>query len=91
MFQITDATQQPITRTASLVSLVCALWSLIYGGIYIMRFWTMRSMYKASSWAQEAQKTETYIFWNIWVLLSLPAVWLAWYDLAEHHESLPPR
>jgi hypothetical protein len=31
---------------------------------------------------QEAQKTETAIFWNVWVLLALPGVWLAWSVLA---------
>jgi hypothetical protein len=31
---------------------------------------------------QEAQKTETDIFWNVWVLLALPGVWLAWSVLA---------
>ena len=28
--------------------------------------------------SQEAQKTKTVIWWNIWVLLAMPAVWLAW-------------
>ena len=28
--------------------------------------------------AQEAQKSKTIIFWNIWVLLAMPAIWLAW-------------
>lgn len=27
---------------------------------------------------QEAQKTRTSILWNCWVLLAMPAVWLAW-------------
>lgn len=27
---------------------------------------------------QEAQKTKTVIWWNIWVLLAMPAIWLAW-------------
>ena len=31
---------------------------------------------------QEAQKTETAIFWNVWVLLALPGIWLAWSVLA---------
>jgi len=29
--------------------------------------------------AQEAQKLRTRIFWNIWVLLAMPATWLTWY------------
>ena len=27
---------------------------------------------------QEAQKSRTGIFWNVWVLLAMPAAWLAW-------------
>ena len=27
---------------------------------------------------QEAKKTKTVIWWNIWVLLAMPAIWLAW-------------
>jgi hypothetical protein len=74
--------------------------SLSFGIVYIVRFDNMRSMYRASRWAevrrtpptlpstpthlrkQEAQKTETAIFWNVWVLLALPGVWLAWSVLA---------
>ncbi|KAJ7860393.1 hypothetical protein B0H14DRAFT_3446061 [Mycena olivaceomarginata] len=32
----------------------------------------------ASSFAKEAQKRTNSIWWNIWVLLAMPAVWLAW-------------
>ena len=98
MFQIPDASSDPVTRTAALLSLICALMSLSYGCIYILRFGTMRNMYKASRWAevcfpspvnmrilfmeplvcQEARKTNTVLFWNVWVLLAMPSVWLAW-------------
>ncbi|KAF7984351.1 hypothetical protein HWV62_15371 [Athelia sp. TMB] len=78
MFQIEPATSDPITRTAGLISLICALMSLIYGCMYIIRFSTMRTMYKASRWAEEARRTNTILWWNVWVLLAMPAVWLAW-------------
>jgi len=32
--------------------------------------------------SQEAHNSEAYIFWNVWVLLALPAVWLAWSVIA---------
>lgn len=82
LFQIQDAADDPLTRTAALCSLVSALMSLSFGIMYIVRFDNMRSMYRASRWAEEAQKTETAIFWNVWVLLALPGVWLAWSVLA---------
>ncbi|KAI0246780.1 hypothetical protein BJV78DRAFT_1286112 [Lactifluus subvellereus] len=107
LFQIQDAANDPLTRTASLCSLISALMSLSYGIMYIVRFGNMRSMYRASRWAEEAQKTETAIFWNVWVLLALPGIWLAWSVLAfviaimsfvwrtgangDKTSSLPPR
>ena len=68
--------------------------SLVYGCVYILRFRTMKDMYKAAKWAdvrrhnesllsvthirvQEAQR-DTSILWNVWVLLAMPVVWLAW-------------
>ncbi|KJA21607.1 hypothetical protein HYPSUDRAFT_202744 [Hypholoma sublateritium FD-334 SS-4] len=78
IFQIPDAAGDPVTRTLALMSLVCALMSLSYGCIYIVRFGTMRSMFHASRWAEEARKTNTSIWWNVWVLLATPAVWMAW-------------
>ncbi|OCH93266.1 hypothetical protein OBBRIDRAFT_338693 [Obba rivulosa] len=78
MFQIEDAADDPLTRSASLFSLVFGLMSLSYGCVYIVHFGTMRSMDRASRWAEEAQKSKTAIWWNIWVLLATPAVWLAW-------------
>lgn len=52
MFQIPSAASDPVTRTAALISLICALMSLSYGCMYIVRFGTMRSMYRASRWAE---------------------------------------
>ncbi|KAG2153506.1 uncharacterized protein EDB93DRAFT_220268 [Suillus bovinus] len=78
MFQNTEMSQDPVVRTAALLSLTSALMSLSFGCIYIVRFGTMRSMYKATRWAEEARKTTTFIWWNVWVLLAMPAVWLAW-------------
>lgn len=51
-FQIPDAAGDPVTRTLALMSLLCALMSLSYGCIYIVRFGTMRSMFHASRWAE---------------------------------------
>ncbi|KAG5644094.1 hypothetical protein DXG03_009113 [Asterophora parasitica] len=78
MFQIESAAADPIARYCALVSLLCALMSLLYGCMYIIRFASMRKTYKALEWAQEAQKTKTLIWWNVWVLLAMPATWLAW-------------
>ncbi|KAF9530921.1 hypothetical protein CPB83DRAFT_809825 [Crepidotus variabilis] len=78
MFQIPQAADDPITRTGALMSLMCGLLSLVYGCMYIVRFGQMRSMFHASRWAEQAGKTKTLIWWNVWVLLAMPAIWLAW-------------
>jgi len=52
IFQIPDAAGDPITRTAAILSLICSLMSLTYGCIYIVRFSTMRTMLRASKWAE---------------------------------------
>ncbi|KAG9118425.1 hypothetical protein FRC07_007072 [Ceratobasidium sp. 392] len=77
MFQV-QGSDQPVMRTAAIIALVCALWSLTFGCIYIVRFSTMRSMHKASRWAEEAQRHSTGIWWNVWVFLALPSVFLGW-------------
>ncbi|KAJ7476957.1 hypothetical protein B0H11DRAFT_2194740 [Mycena galericulata] len=78
MFQIPPAASDPVTRTTAMLSLVSALMSLCYGCVYIVRFSTMGSMYRASKFAEEARKTDTLIWWNVWTLLAMPAVFLAW-------------
>ncbi|KAF7358907.1 hypothetical protein MSAN_01231100 [Mycena sanguinolenta] len=78
MLQIDAAASDPVARTTAILSLISALMSLLFGSMYIMRFGTMRKMYKAASWAVEAQKETTSVMWNVWILLAVPAVWLAW-------------
>ncbi|KIJ91361.1 hypothetical protein K443DRAFT_686120 [Laccaria amethystina LaAM-08-1] len=81
ILQIPEASDDPITRSTALLSFICSLMSLSYGYIYIVRFGTMRSMYRASGWAEEVGRTNTAIWWNVWVLLAMPAVWMSWYYL----------
>ncbi|KAH9928875.1 uncharacterized protein B0H18DRAFT_232692 [Fomitopsis serialis] len=82
MFQVNDADDDPLTRSAALFGLIFALMSLIYGCVFIVQFGTMRTMDRASRWAEEAQRSKTSILWNIWVLLATPAIWLAWSMIA---------
>ncbi|KAG7093371.1 hypothetical protein E1B28_007053 [Marasmius oreades] len=78
LFQIPNAATDPVTRTAALLSLICAIMSLSYGCMYIVRFGSMRSMFRASRWAEEAQRSKTFLLWNVWVMLAMPAVWMSW-------------
>ncbi|TFK25135.1 hypothetical protein FA15DRAFT_591189, partial [Coprinopsis marcescibilis] len=78
ILQIDSAATDPLTRYTALASLLCALTSLLYGCMYIIRFGSMRKAHKAAEWALEARKSNTLIIWNVWVLLAMPAVWLSW-------------
>ncbi|KAJ3539089.1 hypothetical protein NMY22_g4892 [Coprinellus aureogranulatus] len=77
ILQIDAASEDPYSRYFALSSLICALISLLYGCVYIIRFGTMRKPYKAAEWALEAKKSKVF-YWNVWVLLAMPAVYLAW-------------
>ncbi|TFK20232.1 hypothetical protein FA15DRAFT_600104 [Coprinopsis marcescibilis] len=51
ILQIDAAANDYLTRYTALASLICALMSLLYGCMYIIRFGTMRTPYKAAEWA----------------------------------------
>lgn len=51
MFQIQGAADDPITRYVAFWSLICALLSVLYGCLFIIRFSSMRKAYKAAEWA----------------------------------------
>ena len=51
ILQIQSAAEDPLTRYTALISLMCALISLLFGCMYIIRFGSMRKTYKAADWA----------------------------------------
>ena len=51
ILQIAGAADDPLTRYTALFSLMCALISLLFGCMYIIRFGSMRKSYKAAEWA----------------------------------------
>ena len=51
ILQIESAADDPLTRYTALFSLMCALISLLFGCMYIIRFGSMRKSYKAAEWA----------------------------------------
>ncbi|KAJ7894423.1 hypothetical protein B0H14DRAFT_2334399, partial [Mycena olivaceomarginata] len=78
MLQIDAAASDPIARTTAILSLISALMSVLFGSVYIIRFGTMRKLSRAAIWAEEARKGTASILWNVWILLAIPAIWLAW-------------
>jgi hypothetical protein len=51
ILQIQSAADDPLTRYFAIFSLICALISLLFGCMYIIRFGSMRKTYKAAEWA----------------------------------------
>ena len=50
--QIQVAATDAVIRNFALISLVCAMMSLLFGCMYIIKFGTMRKTHKAAEWAQ---------------------------------------
>ncbi|KAF8815765.1 hypothetical protein BYT27DRAFT_6655025 [Phlegmacium glaucopus] len=78
MLQIQSTADDPLTRYTALFSLLCALISLIFGCMFVVLFSSMRRIHRAAEWALEAKRTETSLWWNVWILLATPAIWLIW-------------
>jgi hypothetical protein len=50
MLQLTGIANDPVARHAALFSLICALMSLLYGCMYIIRFGSMKGARQAVEW-----------------------------------------
>ena len=50
LLQLDEVGLHPITRLAALLSLVCAFWSLLFGVLYIGRFYSLRGVEKGMNW-----------------------------------------
>ncbi|VDB83296.1 unnamed protein product [Peniophora sp. CBMAI 1063] len=79
LLALDGALNEPVTRTAGILSLVCALWSIVYSSVYIIRFAQMsKRLRRAAGWAEAARNSKINSLWNVWVLLAMPIVWLMW-------------
>ncbi|KXN83078.1 hypothetical protein AN958_01896 [Leucoagaricus sp. SymC.cos] len=78
VMQVDGAGNDPLTRSISITAMICALWSLVFGCIFIIRFGTMKRTHQGLEWCKETRKGAESILWNAWVLLAMPTVWLAW-------------
>lgn len=80
IFQIPDASDDPITRSIAFLALCRALSGIIYGPIFPIYFRGARSrtVHFAMLWSQEAKKLEKSAFWGPWIMLSLPTVATCW-------------
>ncbi|KAF5352600.1 hypothetical protein D9756_006335 [Leucocoprinus leucothites] len=77
LFQVDGAVNDPVTRSLAHWSLIMALWSIVYGCLYIIQFRRMRTDNIIIGWAMETEKPHI-VVWNTWFLLALPVVFLAW-------------
>ncbi|KAJ3574435.1 hypothetical protein NP233_g1755 [Leucocoprinus birnbaumii] len=88
LFQVDGASNDPVTRSLAHWALILALWSLVYGCLYVIQFRRMRNDHTIIGWAMEAKKPHA-ILWNTWVMLALPVVSLACHGLVhvENHRK----
>jgi hypothetical protein len=52
VLQVPGAGDDPVTRSAALIALVCALMSLLFGCLYVVRFGAMKRTHQALTWAE---------------------------------------
>jgi succinate dehydrogenase/fumarate reductase cytochrome b subunit len=57
LLQVDTAASDPLIRSSALLSLVCALMSLLYACMYIVRFPMMRKAHKALEWAEVSSRS----------------------------------
>jgi len=76
--QLEEAGLHPLTRLFALLSLECAFMSLLYSVLYLARFHSLRDVERGMNWIFAATQTSTRPYWNLWLFLALPTVWLAW-------------
>ena len=76
--QIESTANDPLIRYSALLSMICALMSLLFSCIYIIRFGTMRKPYKAE-WAQASSHSSNMLpgvrkikTWNFLECLGAP-------------------
>ncbi|TFK67822.1 hypothetical protein BDN72DRAFT_74966 [Pluteus cervinus] len=80
LLQIPTASFDDLTRSFGMFAFVCAMFSLTFGCSYVVRFASLKRPVEARTWVENIQRPDHHFqgFWNEWVLLSLPAVWLSW-------------
>lgn len=82
MFLIANTLQvagDQLIRSIAFLSLMCALISFLIGYAYTVHFGRMQEPYKAVLWAQEAKRTQMCIWWNVRIMLAMPAIWVTWF------------
>lgn len=73
-----DVAVIPIIRYPALISLFCAFISLTFGSIYVSKFSEMKRASVAAEFALETKQSSCPILFNAWIMLAMPASWLAW-------------
>lgn len=98
-----DVAVIPSIRYPALISLFCAFISLTFGSIYVSKFSEMKRASVAAEFAlvrrlqfylrkifnssQETKQPSCPILFNAWIMLAMPASWLAWH-VADYSVSL---
>ncbi|KAF9450594.1 hypothetical protein P691DRAFT_700896 [Macrolepiota fuliginosa MF-IS2] len=78
MFQIDSAAGDPVTRYLAFCSLILATFSLLFGCFFVIQFTRTHRVIMGMEWAWSDNPSNVDKFWNVGIVLSAPAVSLAW-------------
>ncbi|KAJ6523050.1 hypothetical protein B0H19DRAFT_1345705 [Mycena capillaripes] len=75
--QISSASYDPIVPTIVQLSIFCLFFGAIYAFILSMVFGRLEKV-KGLDWIQDAERSTQNVFWNPWVMQSIPLAWVIW-------------
>jgi len=78
MFQIPSIMNSSVLPIVAHFVLLCTMMSLIYTCLLGVYFEGWKSISTSEKWMQEVRTADPHTFWNVWVLISLPALWTCW-------------
>ncbi|TDL21380.1 hypothetical protein BD410DRAFT_789814 [Rickenella mellea] len=79
MLQFDNVRKGANSYVAAVIALTFAFWACILGCVYIVRFVSMKTPDMEYFWMKEAQEWNVNKYFNMWLLLAMPAVMAAWF------------
>ncbi|KAJ7664196.1 hypothetical protein B0H17DRAFT_302835 [Mycena rosella] len=79
ILQISSASYDPMVRTVVQLSIVCLFFGAVYACILLMKFGKLEAEGAARVWIhQTIPVLPRNTFWNTWIMLAMPLVWIIW-------------
>ncbi|KAJ6597513.1 hypothetical protein DFH09DRAFT_1132080 [Mycena vulgaris] len=79
VLQISSASYDPMVRTIVQLSIVCLFFGAVYAFILSMALGKLETGTEGLVWIRQATSRATRnLFWNPWIMLSMPLTWIIW-------------